>query len=229
MTTAHRPTFDPARGNANKQASGSILHSRMLPAHQKLKFRQRGQGGDADKEDGRVRTNEELKRKLLEEEQDHMHRIGLADDQLNRKQEDQSEESREEKRRRILEENKAIDADDSEEEDDDDDSEDDDDDEESDEDETALLMKELQKIKQERAEEKAKEEEKQQQQQQEEREKEIAYSNPLLNPSQFTVKKSWTEDTVFKHQALNTETKQGFINDTLRSDFHKKFMDRYIK
>lgn len=228
MTTAHRPTFDPARGNANKQASGSILHSRMLPAHQKLKFRQQGQGGDADKEDGKIKTNDELKRKLLEEEQDHMHKIGLADDQLNNKQQFQDGESREEKRRRILEENKAIDADDSDDSEEDDDSEGDDD-EESDEDETALLMKELQKIKQERAEEKAKEEEKQQMQQQEEREKEIAYSNPLLNPSEFTVKKSWTEDTVFKHQALNTETKQGFINDTLRSDFHKKFMDRYIK
>lgn len=228
MTTAHRPTFDPARGNANKQASGSILHSRMLPAHQRLKFRQRGQGGDADKDTGKVKSNDELKRKLLEEEQDHMHKIGLADDQLNNRKEGEEEESREEKRRRILEENKEIDADDSNDSEDDDDS-DEDDDEESDEDETALLMKELQKIKQERAEEKAAEEAKQQLEQQEEREKEIAFSNPLLNPSEFTVKKSWTEDTIFKHQALNTDTKQGFINDTLRSDFHKKFMDRYIK
>lgn len=39
MTTAHRPTFDPAKGKSNKQAGGTILHTRALPAHTQLKFR----------------------------------------------------------------------------------------------------------------------------------------------------------------------------------------------
>lgn len=39
MTTAHRPTFDPAKGKANNQAGGTILHTRALPAHTQLKYR----------------------------------------------------------------------------------------------------------------------------------------------------------------------------------------------
>ena len=67
----------------------------------------------------------------------------------------------------------------------------------------------------------------------------ILRGNPLLNsnPStskdvDFKVKKRWDDDVVFKNCAKmedpNTKPK-GFINDTLRSEFHKKFMDRYIK
>lgn len=217
MTTAHRPTFDPARGNANTQAAGSILHKRMLPAHTKLKYRQKGQGGVADSNDDEIKTNEGLKRKLLESEQDHMQSAGLAQDRS---------QTKEEKRRKILEEYKSIDAVD----DDDDEGEDDSSDESDDEDETALLMKELENIKNERAEEKQKEEEKQKQKEEEDREREIAYSNPLLNPTEFQVKKTWTEDTIFKNQAIGSDNKQkGFVNDMLRSDFHKKFMDKYIK
>ncbi|ETO34510.1 hypothetical protein RFI_02583 [Reticulomyxa filosa] len=54
-------------------------------------------------------------------------------------------------------------------------------------------------------------------------------SRPNDNDGSFNVKKSWTEDTVFRNQAPNKPTQHRFINDTIRSDFHKKFMQRYIK
>lgn len=45
MTTAHRPTFDPARGKDAQR--GPAYHQRLQPAHTHLKIRQPGQGGAA--------------------------------------------------------------------------------------------------------------------------------------------------------------------------------------
>jgi len=41
----------------------------------------------------------------------------------------------------------------------------------------------------------------------------------------------WDDDVVFKNCARGEVDKKErrFINDTLRSDFHKKFMEKYIK
>lgn len=63
MTTAHRPTFDPARGKEAQR--GPAYHQRLLPAHTTLKHRQAGQGGDAD---GYQR---DLRAELLEAEARH--------------------------------------------------------------------------------------------------------------------------------------------------------------
>merc|ERR1712070_985678 len=41
--------------------------------------------------------------------------------------------------------------------------------------------------------------------------------------------KRWTEDVVFNNQAKELKTHRVFINDTIRSDFHRRFIDRYIK
>lgn len=40
----------------------------------------------------------------------------------------------------------------------------------------------------------------------------------------------WDDDVVFKNQARG-ETKKAkrFINDTIRSDFHRKFLHKYMK
>jgi protein CWC15 len=63
MTTAHRPTFDPARGKEAQR--GPAYHQRLLPAHTLLKHRQPGQGGDAD-------TNKrDLRAELLQAEAIH--------------------------------------------------------------------------------------------------------------------------------------------------------------
>ncbi|KAJ1804931.1 complexed with cef1p, partial [Coemansia sp. RSA 2599] len=97
------------------------------------------------------------------------------------------------------------------------------------EDETALLMRELEKIKRERAEEKARQE----------REAEesrllnadsVLGANPLLGEKDFSVKRRWDEDVVFRNQARGDDgkPKKRFVNDMLRSDFHRKFMKKYI-
>jgi protein CWC15 len=63
MTTAHRPTFDPARGKEAQR--GPAYHQRLLPAHTTLKHRQPGQGGDAD-------IQRDLRAELLEAEARHI-------------------------------------------------------------------------------------------------------------------------------------------------------------
>lgn len=65
----------------------------------------------------------------------------------------------------------------------------------------------------------------------EKRREEIALKgNPLLN-SDFTVKRRWDDDVIFRNQAKNEpkSRKKRFINDTIRSDFHLDFMKRYFK
>jgi protein CWC15 len=58
----------------------------------------------------------------------------------------------------------------------------------------------------------------------------VASSNPLLATSAQTVTKKWYEDTVFRNQAKqDTKQPKRFVNDTVRSDFHRKFLDRFIK
>ena len=131
------------------------------------------------------------------------------------------DEDLEAKKRRVLEETRAIDAaSDSDDESSDQDSEDE-------EDETAELLRELEKIKRERAEKKEQEERETAVQEQEQRESDIAYGNPLLNPNRETeTRRRWDDDVVFRNQARGTEKKsrREFVNDLLRSDFHKRFM-----
>ena len=228
MTTAHRPTFDPARGK--EALRGPAYHQRLLPAHQTLKVRQPGQGGAADSE---VR---DLRAELLAAEASHFARTkgtseptpskaDLPKRELEAPADDAEDEDPATKRRRILEETRDIDADsvgsesDSSEEDSDD------------EDETAELMRELEKIKKERAEQKAREDAETAAKQQEDREEHIALGNPLLNSKSFNVKRRWDDDVVFKNQARGTEQRSNkeFVNDLLRSDFHKKFMSKYVR
>ncbi|KAI0481209.1 Pre-mRNA-splicing factor Cwf15/Cwc15 [Xylariaceae sp. FL0804] len=254
MTTAHRPTFDPARGK--EALRGPAYHQRLLPAHTQLKFRQPGQGGDADE----VR---DLRAELLAAEAAHFatQNGGALPDadgseasdaaaraakrplELAPPAADGGEEDPEAKRRRILEETRDIDADSEDDEDadsaaaaDDDDDDDDsseDDSDDSDDDEDAELQRELEKIRRERAEKREREEREKAAAEAEERERDIALGNPLLNPKQnFNMKRRWDDDVVFKNQARGTEEKgkkKEFINDLLRSDFHKRFMSKYVR
>ena len=60
----------------------------------------------------------------------------------------------------------------------------------------------------------------------------LAGGNPLLDPEggDFAVKRRWDEDVVFRNQARQEPRKQRrFINDTVRNDFHKRFLNRYIR
>lgn len=99
------------------------------------------------------------------------------------------------------------------------------------EDETADLLAELNKLKKERAIEDAKREAEQKAREEKIRIENILHGNPLNNKSEFKVKRRWNDDVVFKNCSRGEDDKEksSFINDTLRSDFHRKFMDRYIK
>lgn len=40
----------------------------------------------------------------------------------------------------------------------------------------------------------------------------------------------WDDDVVFKNQARGeTKTAKRFVNDTIRNDFHRKFLHKYMK
>lgn len=113
-----------------------------------------------------------------------------------------------------------------------------DDDSDSD-DDTAALLAELNKIKRERAQESAKKEMDQKQEEERIRLENILSGNPLLNysagakagGSNLKVKRRWDDDVVFKNCARSEPDKKGsaFVNDSLRSEFHRKFMEKYIK
>ncbi len=133
------------------------------------------------------------------------------------------------------------------EEDENDDSEDSDSDSDDDgggggEDETELLMRELEKIKAERAAERARAEEAERLVAERAREQAALHGNPLLQPaagaagsssSGFAVKRRWDDDVIFKNQARPEAAERGrgkrFINDMIRSDFHRKFMAKFLQ
>ncbi|KAI1096520.1 Pre-mRNA-splicing factor Cwf15/Cwc15 [Rostrohypoxylon terebratum] len=239
MTTAHRPTFDPARGK--EALRGPAYHQRLLPAHTKLKFRQPGQGGDAD-------GPRDLRAELLAAEAAHFAKQGKLTDapaasdsksttnpstkrplQLESQADGGGEvEDPEAKRQRILAATREIDEDSEVDESEEEDSDDDDDDE----DEEAELLRELERVRKERAQKREEQERAKAAAEEEEREREIALGNPLLNPTNFNTKRRWDDDVVFKNQARGTEDKnkkKEFINDMLRSDFHKRFMNKYVR
>lgn len=97
-------------------------------------------------------------------------------------------------------------------------------------------MAELNKIKSERAQDDAKREAERAQEEERIRMENILSGNPLLNYSSAQksgapkVKRRWNDDVVFKNCARTEADKPvDFVNDSLRSQFHRKFMEKYIK
>jgi len=229
-----------------------------MAAHTKLKFRQPGQTStdEVKKRDLRVELlaaeaeARNKKRKAegkppLEEDVRRAAAIEAPKEGTPTVEEDEAN-----KRRKLLQEALEMDKDDDEDEDGEKDGEGDDDDEsdeDSDEDDTAELLRELEKIKRERGEEKARQEAEENAQQTADREAQIATANPLLNlaaalgqnptginttaPGTFSVKRRWDDDLIFKNQAMSSRKNEGgqFVNDLLRTEFHKKFMTKFIK
>ncbi|XP_023012343.1 protein CWC15 homolog [Leptinotarsa decemlineata] len=213
MTTAARPTFDPARGGQGKNekdlsAISRQYSSRDLPGHTKLKYREHGQGTI---DETRAR---DFRKELEEREREK--RPGVRADHAKRLKLDQVPAA-------------SLDADDPL--DEDSDSSDDDDD-------TEALLAELKKIKKERAIEQTNKEIERRQEEERIRMENILSGNPLLThySSGSTkvdqkVKRRWDDDVVFKNCAKSEPEKNNsmFINDSLRSEFHKKFMEKYVK
>nr|CAG4651481.1 EOG090X0IT3 [Simocephalus serrulatus]SVE94619.1 EOG090X0IT3 [Simocephalus serrulatus] len=227
MTTASRPTFAPAtggqgRGETSLSSMSKQYSSRDLASHTKLKYRDIGQGSSEE-----VR-NKDLKRDLEEREKSYKDKVDRRE--RERPLRSVSSTTPALKKTRV-EPSGNLDADDPIEDESDDSTDD------EDEDDTAELMAELQRIKGERAAEMAKKEMEQKQEEERIRMENILSGNPLLNYSgkapktDMRVKRRWDDDVVFKNcSRAEPERKEiTFINDSLRSEFHKKFMDKYIK
>uniref|UniRef100_A0A182Q6D1 Protein CWC15 homolog n=1 Tax=Anopheles farauti TaxID=69004 RepID=A0A182Q6D1_9DIPT len=230
MTTAARPTFDPARGGSGRgekdlSALSKQYSSRDLPGHTKLKYRDQGQNTSEEL------RNRDFREELEKRERDNKQGKGSAVPAAARRALEQgsgSSASGSSTKRQKLDAPQNLDADDP--------VESENSDSDSDEDDTAALLAELNKIKQERAAETAKKERSKQQEEERIRMENILSGNPLLNYSstakaEMKVKRRWDDDVVFKNCARSEPEKKAnqFVNDSLRSDFHKKFMDKYIK
>ncbi|KAL1123811.1 hypothetical protein AAG570_001582 [Ranatra chinensis] len=220
MTTAARPTFEPARGGQGRgekdlSAISKQYSSRDLPGHTKLKFREHGQG-----------TTEELRSRDFRKELDDRERE-KSGRSGNRPQ--PSAPPADQQRLKLDQVPAAsLDADDPLDDDDSDDGDSDDD--------TTALLAELARIRKERTTEQIRKENDKRQEEERIRMENILSGNPLLNYSSqapkadLKVKRRWDDDVVFKNCARSEpEKKNHFINDSLRSDFHRKFMEKYIK
>jgi protein CWC15 len=247
MTTAHRPTWAPAKGGEEQGgmrffAPSKMVSSKDLVSHRELKGRQEGQG-----------TAGELLRKDLRaelEEKERAHYLKSNPTTFDAERADDL---------RLLEAApaaaaaaggapdaggaprlvpRAADADD----------EDDDgggggasSSEDESEDEEAELLAELARIKRERAEDAARRAAEEAAAAQGAADGELLGGNPLLQErlaaggdaaadASFTVKRRWDDDVVFRNQARGEpKAVRRFINDTVRSDFHRRFLDRYMK
>ena len=55
----------------------------------------------------------------------------------------------------------------------------------------------------------------------------------MKSPSEWSssqVKRRWDEDVVFRNQTRGEPKQQKrFINDTIRNDFHRRFLNRYVR
>lgn len=212
MTTAARPTFEPARGGSSRtekdlSALSKQYSSRDLPAHTKLKQRETGQG-----------TTDELRGRDFRRE---------LEDRERQVRDKRGDSGGGRKARAELLPAAGLDVDDALDEDESDDDSDDDE---------AELMAELQRIRKERASEAVRRDAERKVEEERIRMENILSGNPLLTASAPTkgdarVKRRWDDDVVFKNCArAEPDRKQPrFINDALRNDFHKKFMDKYVK
>ncbi|VFQ61576.1 unnamed protein product [Cuscuta campestris] len=230
MTTAARPTWAPAKGGS-EQGGARIFgpsqkySSRDIASHTTLKLRKEGQ-----------ETQEEIQKRNLREELEQREsrhfsskEKGYNEDRDRRKSNYLLlEGSKRETEDRIVP--RSADADDADVDVNSDGDSADDDDDDDDDDEEAL-MAELCQIRKERADEKIRKERQQQEEDLKAKEAELLKGNPLINqPTSFNVKRRWDDDVVFKNQARGeTKTPKRFINDTIRNDFHRKFLQKYMK
>ena len=241
MTTAHRPTWNAAAGGSSGNQEGywnsggltsRQFSARDLPSQLKLKHRQPGQGTAWEVGS---KGREQMLEELAVKESAHRSKTS-ADAQkdnlgvplLGHQPAAFLLKSEAEAAKELA--SKYDDADEATSSSDDESSSDSDDDE----DETAEIMRELEKIKAEREEARLKAEAAEAALAQNEREEEMAHGNPLAaaagGDGSAVMKRKWNHDVVFKNQARDEpELKRRFVNDTIRNDFHRKFLGKYIQ
>lgn len=196
-----------------------------------MKFRGTGQGGAGDLE------GKDLKAELEAKEREHLRKTkGVNFEEVRKKDLELLEAAAPEEGgrggRTLVP--RAQDADDADEGGSDGSSSSDDDDD--DEDDEAELMAELERIRAERAAEAERRAAEESARREKEKEEALRTGNPLLaiagagQQVDFGVKRRWDEDVVFKNTTRGEiKAPRRFINDTVRSDFHRRFLERYIK
>ena len=127
-------------------------------------------------------------------------------------------------------------------------SEDEDSGDESEDDEAELLAQ-LEQMRKEREFERAKKQAEEQERQEQRESARVAAANPLLgnlsrfndefsdtaslataSVATFAVKRRWDDDMVFRNQSVGEKKSQRrFVNDTIKNDFHRRFMKKYMR
>jgi protein CWC15 len=244
MTTAHRPTWKAAvaKESGGWSAGGAISTQRSAldaPAHTQLKFRP-----DLihEKEQVIQKSLRELEQAQKKQQQFKVtsKRSRQEEDELKQRAERKLlthtkdvnvEEIRAKYNDSDVEDNNSESSSDLDEESDLDNSDSDEDD--SDEDDEAALQAELAKIRAEREAAKTKEEQEIRQAEEERQQEAALMGNPLLNLDAAVStqkKRKWNEESVFRNQAKDEpKLQKRFINDTVRNDFHKRFLNKFIR
>lgn len=223
MAFSHRPTWHAARGGGStfdikNYVTGGLpsrhIHKEDLPSHAFLKFRQPTQGTKEEIETRDLETELRLKEKAHFEKTDAVpNNYGAI---INSKEEE------------LLKLTNGIKSKDgkvdfSQFDDSDDEVSSDDESDSEEEDDEAELLRELAKIKEEREEERKRKED--QEIRLEAKLKQVESNSDNNNK----LKRRWNEDIVFRNQSRDEPKKKTrFINDTIRNDFHKRFLNRYI-
>ena len=230
MTSAARPTWSAALASGGGLRDGSSSAPTLQtcakdqPGHMKLKLRQMGQDAPEEIRSKNFRNEtavSEVAPRILSNFISGDSDVEI-DDYIS------DEERREGSNINNITYNNKTETDLNEIETENDDDIDEDIDEDGDEEE---LMRELEKIRKERETEKLAKEKKAA----ESDPHSVLSGNPLLTTpaevSSFGAKRRWDDDVVFKNQAkgLDEKPEKRFINDTTRSDFHRRFMDKFIK
>ncbi|VEU41098.1 unnamed protein product [Pseudo-nitzschia multistriata] len=253
MTTAHRPTWKAAVGKASEGGWGSGgagsqgLSVLDMPAHTKLKFRKGDQVVDRQKAlkesllkletAEKEATKKLLKRPAVDEKVEEEGRLKLL--KQTAEVDERAIQAKYNDADALSSDDDSGDGDGWSEADNDDldassSDEDDSDDDSDDEDEEAALYAELAKIRAEREAAKQKEEAEEAARNEEKLEEAALLGNPLLasgnDHDTGRLKRRWNEDVVFRNQAKGEpEIKKRFINDTVRNDFHKRFLNKFIR
>jgi protein CWC15 len=235
MTSAHRSTFYSAKGKSepggHRTMQSNILSAKNMPSYLSLKRRNDGAEVIEDMKYNsvipKIKSKEEYRLELLERENKANNTQPKLLSLLSSKDHQNTNINQPENNSKSELSNNQND------EEDEDDKEDEEDEEASqnsdDYDEEKELMKEYEKIKKEREEEKIKKEEDEAQNIKNITEYDIISGNPLYS-NDYSLKKKWYEDTVFKNQAKREGKEEKKLNnDTLRTDYHKKFMNKTIQ
>ena len=231
MTTAHRATWSAALATDN--SNGDILHGgyfiggahnyqmslRDLPSHLQMKYRHtKPQIVNPDALDKKVSDPKKQESPESSHDIEEKEKLKLPDSVPDTKEE--------EKETNDADHN---DEDNFDEFDDSDESSEKGEDSDSDEDSYDLLAAEKERIKKERELEKKLREEEERKIAENSFKKDILAEQSLFsNNGQGSIKRDWTEESVFHNQATLNKPKKRFINDTIRNDFHRAFMDKYF-